>query len=263
MTTTTTATTRRPAWLTLTAAELRLLLRNRIALVVATVSPLALGGFFLLTSGEGGNLDSTGDLAAMQLVMLLGFAVYVTPTMTLAARREQLYLKRLRSSPASAAGIVTGLMAPLMLLAVVQAVLLFTATGAVWEQAPGRPAVLVLALLVGCASCVGLAFLTAAFTRTSEAAQLTTLPGFFALVGGLVWVVATPPERVDVWQLAVPGAAVAQLARYGWDTPLPAGTGVVEGWRRRCSPRSRSPPWPATWAAGCSAGNPAASPKAG
>lgn len=219
----------RPAWLVVAGAELRLLLRNRTALLTATATPLAFGALLLLVSGGDGEGIAAGaaELAGTQLIMLLGFTIYATATMTLASRRQQLFLKRLRASPASTTGIVTGLTAPLVGLLVAQTAAVFTATAVMAGVPPARPALLVLAALVGCLTCAGLAFLTAAFTRTPEAAQFTTFPGFILLVGGLVWVNITPPAEVTPLMLAVPGAAVAQLTRYGWDGPLPAGAGLV------------------------------------
>src|SRR5690606_3879112 len=145
----------------------------------------------------------------------------------LTSRREQLYLKRLRSSPASTTEIVAGLTAPLVGLLLAQVAVAFVATAVATGEAPARPALLVLAAGTGCLTCIGLAFFTAAFTRTSEAAQFTTFPGFLALVGGAIWVHMTPAGEVAAPMLAVPGAAVAQLNRYGWDAGLPAGPDAV------------------------------------
>lgn len=224
---TTLAPRRRPAWYLIAVAEARMLARNKIALLTATVTPLALSGFVLAFSARSEAGASAAVLAGTQLVMLLGFTVYATATMTLTSRREQLYLKRLRYSPAATTEIVGGLTAPLVGLLLAQVTVVLVATGAVTGEAPARPALLVLAALVGCLTCVGLAFFTAAFTRTSEAAQFTTFPGFLALVGGAIWVHMTPADEVTVPMLAVPGAAVAQLNRYGWDAELSAGPDAV------------------------------------
>lgn len=215
-----------PAWLSLAAAELRLLLRNKTALVMAIVMPAALGLFFVYTYDDAAGF--LGGVAALQVLMLLGFTGYAAATIVLAARRQQLHLKRLRCSPASGPAILSGTVAPLAGLVVLQAALLFAITAVAWSSPPQRPVLLLLAVLSGGVTCLAMAFLTAAFTRSSEAAQLTTLPGFLVLVGGMIWIVITPPDEVNLGQLAVPGAAVAQLTRYGWDAPLPAGTGVLE-----------------------------------
>src|SRR5690606_25607675 len=122
---TTLAPRRRPAWYLIAVAEARMLARNQIALLTATVTPLALSGFVLAVAARSEADASAAVLAGTQLVMLLGFTVYATATMTLTSRREQLYLKRLRSSPAATTEIVGGLTAPLvgLLLAQVTVVL--------------------------------------------------------------------------------------------------------------------------------------------
>lgn len=214
------------SWSVVAGTEARLLVRDKLAATMGIVTPLVFGAVFYLLYGRGTGGTGGAELAATQLVMVLGFTVYATATMTLVSRRQHLYLKRLRSSPASTGAIVAGLVTPLVALLLVQAALLWGATGAVLGQAPGRWPLLLVAVLLGGLTCVPLAFLTAALTRTYEAAQLTTMPVFFILVAGLVWVVATPPESVTLPMLAVPGGAVAQLARYGWGgpgVPLPEG----------------------------------------
>lgn len=203
------------AWPVVAATEMRLLLRDKLATIMGIVSPLLFGALFYLI-GDGAEPDDAGNLAALHLVLVLAFTAYVTATMTLAARRQHLYLKRLRSSPASTAGIVAGLVAPLLAVMLVQVVVLWGANGAMAGVAPQRWPLLLLVPPLGALICVPLAFLTAAFTRSSEAAQLTTMPAYLALMGGGIWVVATPPDEVTLPMLAVPGAPLAQLTRYAW-----------------------------------------------
>ena len=72
-----------------------------------------------------------------------------------------------------------------------------------------------------------LAFLTASFTRTPDAAHYTTMPGFAVLFGGLMWMLSTPADEVTVPMLALPGNAVTQLLRYGWTGEGAVGMNVV------------------------------------
>lgn len=213
-------------WVVIATTELRLIMRNKVTAVSATVLPLAFAVLFLLTGlskGEGASAVAVVQLMALQLI-----TVYATGTTTLAARRQQLYLKRLRSSPASVASIVAGLMAPLVGIAFVQAIVMVSVTGLYLGELPARPWMLVVAMLVGGVMCAALAFLTAAFTKTPEAAQLTTTPAFVALIVGAVAVASTPPALVSWFWLSVPGGALAQLARTAWggndlvQTALPA-----------------------------------------
>ena len=199
-------------WALLAVAELKLIVRSPLAAGTAILAPLAMG-LILIGNGE----LAVGMVVSMQLVGLLGFTPYAGATTTLSARRQQLVLKRLRTSPASDRAIIAGLLVPLALLVVVQAVVLLATTIAVTGSWPHAWWPIGLALVGGTALALALAFVTAAVTSGAEMAQLTTLPLFVALFGGSMWVLATAPGEVTWVMMAVPGAAVAQLARLGWE----------------------------------------------
>lgn len=199
-------------WALLTVAELKLTFRSPLVAATAVLAPLAMGLFLL------GNRELGGaGIVSVQLLALLGFTPYAGGTTTLAARRQQLVLKRLRTSPASDGTIVAGLMLPMALLVVVQAAILITTTIVVTDTWPHTWWPLVLAVAGGTVLVMGLAFITAAFTGTPELAQVTTLPVFLALFAGGLWAGSTPPDEVTWLMVAVPGGAVAQLVQLGWD----------------------------------------------
>ena len=104
----------------------------------------------------------------MQLVLLLLFCVYATATTSLAARRRQLVLKRLRSGELSDAEILTGLLAPLYALALVQSALLLTVAVAFGAPLPDRPWLLVPGLGLGALMSAAAALATAAFTASAS-----------------------------------------------------------------------------------------------
>ncbi|MDN3242642.1 ABC transporter permease [Glycomyces tritici] len=202
--------------LTLAVAETRLILRNRTVLVTAAILPIAMAiavGRSNVTAVSG----SGGSLAAVQLGMLLLFGVLMPITMTLAARRQQRYLKRLRSSPASTASIVAGLSGPLVLIVAVQAVIVFAVMTRLTGNGPEHPELLALAFASGAVTSVALGFLTASFTKSPEAAQITVIPATLVFMVGLFLGLA-PIEGVrSVLAAAVPGASVAELTRLAWD----------------------------------------------
>lgn len=202
--------------LTLAVAETRLILRNRTVLATAAIIPLMFG-LLIARSNLPGLAGTAGPLAAVQLGTLLMFGLFMTITMTLAARRQQLYLKRLRTSPASTASIVVGLASPLALIVLVQtaAVLAFTA----WESgtAPAHPELLVLAFVNGAVTMAAFGFLTASFTRTPEAAQITVIPGMLVFMVGLYWALLPAEGPIALWRMAIPGAALSELTMTAWD----------------------------------------------
>ena len=213
---------RMPAWMVLAGMELRLILRNRSIAITAIAMPLGLAAVVIFA----GDLDP-GGTASMNVVMLACFTVYATVTMTLAHHRASLFLKRVRSSPASTAGIVGGFSAAPMVLFLAQALLVVTIACVSESTVPQRVEVVVLAGVLAAITCAAMGFLTASFTRTPEAAQYTTMPGFAIIFGGLMWVITTPADEVTAPMLAVPGAGVAQLLRYGWSGTGSANLGLV------------------------------------
>jgi ABC-2 type transport system permease protein len=202
--------------LTLAIAETRLIIRNRTVLATAAIIPLMFG-LLLARSNLPGLAGAAGPLAAVQLGMLLMFGLFMTITMTLAARRQQLYLKRLRTSAASTASIVVGLASPLALIVLAQtaAVLAFTA----WESGtvPAHPELLALAFVNGAVTMAAFGFLTASFTKTPEAAQITVIPGMLVFMVGTYWALIPVDGPVALWRLAIPGAALSELAMTAWD----------------------------------------------
>ncbi|GAB3236797.1 ABC transporter permease [Glycomyces halotolerans] len=208
-----------PAWWLLARAEARLIVRNRTVLLSAAVIPAAFG-LGLIFFDVGYLVGAPGALAAMQMMFLQLFGVYMTATMTLAARRGGLYLKRLRTSPVSTAGIVAGLTVPLVALTGVQTVLVYAASAAVNGTSPASPPVLAASFALSSVTMIGFGFLTAAFTSTPEAAQYTVMPGFVVLMVGMSWVQVTDAASLGPLPLLIPGAAPTALARAGWDGPV-------------------------------------------
>ena len=158
--------------LTLARAEARILIRNRLVAATGVLLPLLMGLFIASTNTDG----AWGNIVAMQLVLMLLFCVYATATTSLAARKRQLVLKRLRSGELSDAEILAGLLAPLFVLALAQLVILILCTVAFGAPLPSRPWLLVPALALGALMSATLALATAAFTASAELAQITVTP---------------------------------------------------------------------------------------
>jgi ABC-2 type transport system permease protein len=197
--------------LTLARAEARILVRNKLVAATGLLLPLAIG-LFMASSGEDG---AWGDIVAMQLVLMLLFCVYATATTSLAARKRQLVLKRLRSGELNDAEILVGLLAPLFVLALAQSVILVACTVAFGAPFPGRPWLLVPALVLGSAMSAALALATAAFTASAELAQITVTPFFFAAIAGATWVISD--DGLNALKVLAPGGALAALARGAWE----------------------------------------------
>ncbi|PPK66690.1 ABC transporter permease [Actinokineospora auranticolor] len=197
------------AVLALSRAEVRQLLRNRTTAATALVLPLVMGALFSFT---GGHPDWTFVLTA-QLVSAQGLTVYISATTACAARRQDLSLKRLRTGELPDLTILLGVLAPFVVLGIVQCLVMSGVAFAAGAPAPANPAAFAIALVGGVAVNAAVGLLTASVTATPEAAQITTAPFFFAALGGGIWVLATDPAKVKEYMLLLPGGAVADLVR--------------------------------------------------
>ncbi|MFC4336315.1 hypothetical protein [Salininema proteolyticum] len=203
-----------PAWAALASAEARLIVRNKAVLLTALALPLVFG---LAVMNYDLPAGGTGSIVGLQVIGTLLFTVYLGFTMTLVSRRQQLLLKRMLFAPVSHATLIGGLLAPMAVVAFVQTALLAGLAGAATGTAPQRVDLLIAAVLVGTAMSAALGFATASFTKTAESAQYTTIPGFIVIAAGTLAVLSKTPGEVVPWVLAVPGAAVVELARLGWN----------------------------------------------
>ncbi|MER5227640.1 ABC transporter permease, partial [Streptomyces flaveus] len=106
--------------LSIALGELIQVFRNRLVLVTSFIMPVAVSAYFIYQHEVFADLGSLGYIAAVVMFTVGAFGLYTTTVTTLASRRQNLFLKRLRSTPASDAGILSGLMLPVTVLALVQ-----------------------------------------------------------------------------------------------------------------------------------------------
>lgn len=211
------------ATLALARAELIMLVRNRTAAFNSMLVPLGLGAVWILTSPPE-RAASFG--AVLQLTIVAGMTVTATATIVLVARRNRQVLQRWRTSGASTPVILGGTLAPLCLLLVGQVGIMFAATAYATGSAPARPLLLGVAVVLAGALAASLAFATAGFTRTVDAANITAFPAMATLFGGGIWANTADLGEASWAMLATGGGAVAQLVRLAWDG-LPEGADLV------------------------------------
>lgn len=198
----------------LARAELVLFRRSPLTVVNALVPPLAIGG--LAASAKVGTAVwlVTGLLGLVQLG-----TVYYTLVTTYVARREQFVLKRLRVGVLTDVEILAGTAVPAIVVALAQMVT-YLSFGAVFLHLPVPVDVplLVLGAVGGVAVFVPLAAASAAYTRTADLAQLTTLPVVLAclLGSGLMVPLSALPGPVAVGLRLLPMAPAVELMRLGW-----------------------------------------------
>lgn len=133
------------ATMTLLRTELTLLRRDTTAWATATVFPLLIGAMWVISEPNVG--EGLGAAIVFQVIGLLIFSLHTVGTMALASRREQLVLKRWRSSEASSTSVLAGTIGIPAALVVIQAVVLTLITAAVYDQRPASVAMLSVGVL--------------------------------------------------------------------------------------------------------------------
>ncbi|MEV5953570.1 ABC transporter permease [Streptomyces sp. NPDC051987] len=218
----------------LARAELTLLGRNRSAVVTALLVPLALP-FTVRPAIDQIDLRKEGlSVGPVMLTAAIGFsflfAVYTSLVSAYVARREELVLKRLRTGELKDAEILVGTALPAVCIGLAQALLLAVGCAVLLDAGvPEAPWLTLLGLLFGLLLSAALAALTAAFTRTTDSAQVTALP--LVLVSMMGSGIAVPadilPDRVAAVCAFLPLSPAERLVRAGWTGELSA-SGALE-----------------------------------
>lgn len=206
-------------------SELAQIFRNRSVLITGFFMPVAASVFFVWRREIFASVGQ-GFIAALVVFTIAAFGLYGSAVTSLAGRRQNLFLKRLRSTSASDAGILVGMVLPATVLAAIQTIVVLVVLAVV----TGRPSDLVLivlgALLV-LAMMIGLGLATAGVTRSPEHAQVTTLPISLGVIAIVNWVAITGSEELTVLKRALPGGAATELLTRAWDGGVPGADVLV------------------------------------
>lgn len=199
----------------LVKGETRMLLRNRTAVFTALVLPFFTAALF---AGLDGGAGLGVSVAAMLFGTGLLFVVYYTMVTSLVARREQLVLKRLRAGEPTRMEILLALAVPLWVILTLQTALGIGLAVVVLDAPVTHGWALLPALLGGTFSWTALAVWSSTWTRTVEAAQLTTLP--FMLVSLVLSGLSVPltmlPAPLERLAHLMPMTAVVDLLHLGF-----------------------------------------------
>ena len=193
-------------------SEMTQLVRNRLVAASSLFIPLAFSAVLIFNRE---NFGGTPVTAALILVTVTAMGTYITATTTLASRRQNLFLKRLRSTSAKDASILSGLVLPIALVNLAQAGVIVAILSVVGTPPVGVVAV-VAAVVVLELMFVGAAIATAGLTNSPDHAQVTTLPLFVVALGASMWVGLTGTEELAGVKRLLPGGAVTELIIEGW-----------------------------------------------
>ena len=112
-------------------SELMQILRNRLVLLTGLIIPVAFGAYVVYQHESLSKIGGLGYIAAIVMFAVMALGLYTTAVTTLASRRQDLFLKRLRSTAASDRDILAGLLLPLTALALIQVGAILTVLGVV------------------------------------------------------------------------------------------------------------------------------------
>jgi len=211
----------------LARANALLMTRNRLTLVYGLVLPLL--PLLLLFVGERGDTTVGATAVTTTLLMALLFPVYYNVLSLVVSRRDELVLKRLRTGETRDSELVVALSLPGVVIAMAVSVLTLVAGVAAGLPLPDNIALYAVAVLVSAVMFVAFAFWTAAWTRTAESAQMTSLPVITVAVAGTL-TAALPARFAEVLDRTPAGAldALVRLSWFGEDGSRDVG--LLDGW---------------------------------
>ncbi|MFF3437940.1 ABC transporter permease [Streptosporangium sp. NPDC002721] len=206
--------------LSIALSELVQIFRNRLILVTSLIVPVAVSALFIRQHEAFAALGSLGYIAAVVMFTVGAFGLYTTVVTTLASRRQNLFLKRLRSTAASDTDIICGLLLPITVISLVQVTMIMTVLAAV-AGGPDNLPLLAAAVISMVIMMLGLGLATAGVTNSPEHAQVTTLPVSLATIAVASWVGITGTEELTLLKRLLPGGSATELVLNAWNGGAP------------------------------------------
>lgn len=202
--------------LSIAFSELIQIFRNRLVLVSSFFMPVAVCAFFIYRHEIFAQVASLGYIAAVVLFTVAAFGLYTTTVTTLASRRQNLFLKRLRSTAAGDSTILSGLLLPISAITLLQVVVIMGVFAAVTGE-PANVLLLVAAVLATLVMMLGLGLATAGLTNSPEHAQVTTLPISIGTIAVASWVGISGTEELTLLKRLLPGGSATELVVNAWN----------------------------------------------
>ncbi len=192
-----------------------LLARNRMAFFYAAVFPLV--PLALLFTGDRGDESLGASAITTGFLVASLFTIYYNVLSQFVSRRDELVLKRMRTGQAQDAELLVSIAVPGALSTLLAAALYVPLAAALGQPLPVNPLLYAALALSVVATFSAFAFWTAAWTRSAESAQLTSLPLILlASVGPMANTIPDMSDRLREILSLTPGAAMSDLIRAGW-----------------------------------------------
>jgi ABC-2 type transport system permease protein len=192
-----------------------LLARNRLALFYAVVLPLL--PLAIMFGGERGD-PAVGASSITTVFLVVGlFPVYYNVLSQFVNRRDELVLKRLRAGETRDAELLVSIAWPGAICALAICALVVPLSQLLEQPLPVNPIVYAAGAVVAVIMFSAFAYWTAAWTRSAEAAQLTSMPIILlASLGPLGAALADSSPTLSTIVNLTPGGAMSELVRVGW-----------------------------------------------
>lgn len=207
-------------------SELVQIVRNRSVLLTGLIMPVLSAAFFVYNRDTFEGIGSPGYIGAVIVFAIGGFSLYATTVTTLAARRQDLFLKRLRSTTASDSAILSGLVLPISALSVVLVGAILGVYAAL-SSPPADVVLLAVAIVATLAMMLAFGLATAGLTSSPEQAQVTALPLSLGTVVVASWVGITGTDSLPLLKRLLPGGAATELIMNAWDGGIPLGDALA------------------------------------
>lgn len=188
--------------------------RNKTLLFMAAL-PVGIA-LLLFGVGDRGAPEAANSFDIFALYTLL-FVQFYTVLSMVTTRRDERVLKRLRTGEARDVEILGAICIPGALLTVVFAVIVVMLLMLMGAPAPANLLPVIVTVGIGLVLVSALAFLTSAFTRNAEAAQLTSMPVFTIALLGMGTIRPIFGDGVVAGIVSyTPFAAISDLVQFGW-----------------------------------------------
>ena len=192
-----------------------LLSRNRLAFFYAVLLPLLPLG--LLFVGERGAATGGASAITTMFLTISLFPVYYNVLAQFVSRRDELVLKRMRTGEARDAELIASIALPGAIAALAIVAIAVPISQLFEQRLPVNPVVYAGGAVLVVIMFSAFAYWTAAWTRSAEAAQLTSMPIILiASIGPLTNSIPDMSERLRDLLSLTPGAAISDLVRIGW-----------------------------------------------
>lgn len=206
--------------LTIAHSELNQLFRNRSVLVTSLLMPMAAAAYFIYNRDLFEQIGSLGYIAAVLVFTIAAFSLYATTVTTLATRRQNLFLKRLRSTTAGDTAILAGLVLPVGAISLIQITAILAVFAALGD-APANAALVAITVLASLVMMLALGIATAGVTNSPEHAQITTLPLSLGTLAVASWIGIAGTDSLPWLKRGLPAGSATELIVAAWNGPVP------------------------------------------